>query len=68
MAQPKVRELVEKAATSEQYFTTLPVQTRIEMIAVLVVDRILADIDNGGFLLKELEEGDGNYEQSTNKL
>lgn len=68
MAQPKVQELVEKAASSEQYFTTLPVQTRIEMIAILVVDRILADIDTGGFLLKELEEGDTSHEQSTNKL
>ena len=68
MAQQKVQELVEKAASSEQYFTTLPVQTRIEMIAILVVDRILADIDTGDFLLKELKKGDSSHEQSTNKL
>lgn len=60
MAQLKVEELVQKAATSEQYFTTLPTETRIEMISNLVVDRILADLDNGGFLLKELVEGEKN--------
>ena len=57
MSQVNVEELVQKAATSEQYFTTLPTETRIEMIAVLVVDRILADLQNGRFLLKELQEG-----------
>ncbi len=57
MAQLKVQELVKKAANSEQYFTTLPTETRIEMIAILVVDCILADLENGGFLLKELQEG-----------
>ena len=41
-------------------------QARIEMIAVLVVDQIMADIDNGGALLEELkEEGDKNHVQST---
>ena len=58
MVQPKVEELVQKAATSEQYSTTLPTETRIEMIAILVVDRILADLENGRFLLKELKEGE----------
>jgi len=58
MAQANVEELVRKAATSEQYFTTLPTETRIELIAVLVVDRILADLQNGRFLLKELKEGE----------
>ncbi len=56
MAQLKAEELVQKAATTEQYFTTLPTETRVEMIATLVVDRILADLETGGFLLKELEE------------
>lgn len=66
MAQPKVEELIQKAATSEQYFTTLPTETRIEMIATLVVDRILADIDNGRFLLNELTEGDkAGHERDT---
>ena len=60
MVQPKVEELIQKAATSEQYFTTLPTETRIEMIAILVVDRILADLENGRFLLKELKEGEKN--------
>ena len=58
MAQANVEELVQKAATSEQYFTTLPTETRIELIAVLVVDRILSDLQNGRFLLKELKEGE----------
>ena len=41
-------------------------QARIEMIAVLVVDQIMADIDNGGALLEELKkEGDKNHVQST---
>lgn len=60
MAQLKAEELVQKAATSEQYFTTLPTEVRIEMIATLVVDRILADLDSGRFLLKELKEGEKN--------
>lgn len=60
MARPQVEELVQKAATSEQYFTTLPTETRIEMIAILVIDHIVADIENGGFLLKEIEEGEKN--------
>lgn len=64
MAQLKAEELVRKAATSEQYFTTLPTEIRIEMIATLVVDRILADLDNGRFLLKELKEGEkSSHEQ-----
>lgn len=58
MAQVNAEELVQKAATSEQYFTTLPTETRIELIAILVVDRIFADLDNGRFLLKELKEGE----------
>jgi len=66
MAGQQVRELVEKAANSEQYFTTLSTQARIEMIAILVVDQIIADIDNGGFLLEEIKkEGDINHVQST---
>ena len=66
MASQQVRELVEKAANSEQYFMTLSTQARIEMIAVLVVDQIMADIDNGGALLEELKkEGDKNHVQST---
>lgn len=66
MASKQVRELVEKAANSEQYFTTLSTQARIEMIAVLVVDQIMADMDNGGVLLEELkEERDKNHVQST---
>ena len=60
MIQPKAEELVHKAATSEQYFTTLPTETRIEMIAILVVDRILADLETGKFLLKELKEREKN--------
>ena len=65
MASQQVRELVEKAANSEQYFTTLPTQARIEMIAILVVDQIMADIDNGGFLLEEIKkEGDESHVQS----
>lgn len=58
MIRPQVEELIQKAATSEQYFTTLQTETRIEMIAILVVDRILADLENGRFLLKELKEGE----------
>ena len=66
MASQQVRELVEKAANSEQYFTALSTQARIEMIAVLVVDQIMADIDNGGALLEELKkEGDKSHVQST---
>ena len=66
MASQQVRELVEKAANSEQHFTTLSTQARIEMIAVLVVDQIMADIDNGGALLEEIKnEGDKSYVQST---
>lgn len=57
--QSKVDELVQKAATSEQYFTTLPTETRIEMIASLVVDQILADLENGRFLLSELMKEEG---------
>ncbi len=67
MAQLKAEELVQKAATSEQYFTTLPTETRIEMIATLVVDRILADLDNGRFLLKELKEGEKNSHEQLQK-
>lgn len=63
MAQANVEELVQKAATSEQYFTTLPTETRIELIAVLVVDRILADLQNGRFLLKELKEGEKEHHE-----
>lgn len=55
MASQQVRELIVKAANSEQYFTTLSTQARIEMIAILVVDQIVADIDNGGFLLEEIK-------------
>ncbi|NCU38608.1 hypothetical protein EOL96_06165 [Candidatus Saccharibacteria bacterium] len=65
MAGQQVRELIEKAANSEQYFTTLSTQARIEMIAVLVVDQIIADIDNGGFLLEEIKnKGDKSNVQS----
>ena len=58
MAHLNAEELVQKATTSEQYFTSLPTETRIEMIATMVVDRILIDLDNGRFLLKELQEGE----------
>ena len=67
MAHLKAEELVQKAATSEQYFTTLPTETRIEMIATLVVDRIFADLDNGRFLLKELKEGEKNSHEQLQK-
>lgn len=60
MAHLNAEELVKKATTSEQYFTSLPTETRIEMIATMVVDRILADLDTGKFLLKELMEGEKN--------
>jgi len=59
MAQIRVEELVHKAATSEQYFTSLPTETRIEMISILVVNRIIEDMNGGRFLLKELEEREG---------
>lgn len=66
MASQQVRELVEKAANSEQYFTTLSTQARIEMIAVLVVDQIMADIDNDVALLEEIKnEEDKSYVQSS---
>ncbi len=58
MAQLNAEELVQKATTSEQYFTSLPTETRIEMIATMVVDRILIDLDNDRLLLKELQEGE----------
>lgn len=67
MAQLKVEELVQKAATSEQFFTTLPTEMRIEMIATLVIDRILADLDTGRFLLEELKEGEKNSHEQLQK-
>lgn len=60
MAQIKVEELAHKAATSEQYFTSLPTDARIEMLSILVVDRIIADLDGGRFLLNELKEREEN--------
>lgn len=60
MAQLKAEESVQKAATSEQYFTSLPTQTRIEMISVLVVEQIIADISGGRFLLRELKKLEEN--------
>jgi hypothetical protein len=37
------------------------------MIATLVVDRILADLDNGRFLLKELKKGEKNGHEQLQK-
>lgn len=60
MSRVDTEELVQRAATSEQYFTSLSTETRIEMISILVVDRIMEDIDGGGFLLRELKETEGD--------
>lgn len=51
-----VKEIIEKAQSSEAYFMTLRPEVRLQVLAALVVQRIQADIDNGLPLLNKLKD------------
>lgn len=55
MIQPKVYDIHQKALHSEQYFSKLQPEQKLQMIALLIVERIVEDQATGGKLLQQIK-------------